>query len=105
MKSATHKRLGAVAVKSRSTRSVGPLGALVGDRRAPRLAADDARQPGLAHQPLDRAARHRDALGLQLPPHLPRAVEAARGVIDAADLRQQLAVAQRPRRRPALAFA
>jgi hypothetical protein len=54
--------LGRLAVKSRSTRSVGRSARLVGDGRPPSLAAHDTLQVLAAHQPLDRAARNLNAL-------------------------------------------
>src|SRR5690606_10364314 len=53
-----------------------PLGRIAWSRGS-RLAAAANRAPKaeLTHQPLDRAARHRDALALQLVPDLARAVD------------------------------
>ena len=83
VKSATHKRLGLDALKSRSTRSAGRSARSPGTGRAPRLAAHDTFQTRLAHQALDRAARHHDPVAPELPPDLARAVEPARGHVDA----------------------
>jgi hypothetical protein len=51
-----------------------PLGLRIADGGALGLAADRALEAELAHQPLDGAAGHLDALALQLPPDLAGAV-------------------------------
>src|SRR5690606_26311002 len=80
-----------------------PACLLVADRGAAPAAASDALKPGLAHQPLDRAAGDLDAVQAQLPPHLAGPVEALGLLVDPADLDHQLCVALGPRRRLALA--
>ena len=60
--SATQSRSGADGAKSRRDQVPGPFGRRVGDRGALDLPADRAGQAVLAHQPLDRAPGHRDAL-------------------------------------------
>src|SRR4051794_25448223 len=49
---------------------------LVADRRAHRFATDHALQAKVCHQPLDGAAGDHKAFSLQLPPDLPRAIDA-----------------------------
>ena len=75
----------------------------VGDR-GPRLlppAAAHPAQPQLPHQPLHGAPGRRDALPIELVPHLPGAVPLAAVLPDAQDLLLQRGFADRPgRRRP-----
>jgi hypothetical protein len=63
------------------------------------LATADALQAQLAHQPLHRAAGHRDPLAVQLPPHLAGTIDAEVLGVDPGDLGLEFAVAQRSRRR------
>jgi hypothetical protein len=86
VKSATQQRFGALATKSRSTRS-GALGR--GDHS---LAADGAGDAELAHQPFDGAAGHSLALAVQVPPDLPGAVDTVVGVVCLLDHDLQLGV-------------
>src|SRR4051794_20831836 len=76
------------------------IGVLSGHGRAARLAAHDALQAVLAHQPLDRAPGDVEAVQPELPPDLPSPVEPARALIDTTDLAQQLIVTHAPRSRP-----
>lgn len=63
-----------------------PRGGRVGERCPLDLAADCAGQAFLAHQPLDRAPGHLDALPVQRQPNLPRPVDTVVRGVDAADL-------------------
>jgi len=67
------------------------------DDRGPLPAAPaDSCEPVGAHQPLDRASGHRNALAVELQPHLPRPVDAPVRGEHATDLDQQRGVAARP---------
>ena len=72
--SVTHLALGRSAEKSRSSRSGGAYCGRIAAGSAPPPAAAHALQAGPAHQPLHRAGGHRDALTVQLAPHLAGAV-------------------------------
>src|SRR2546423_6664274 len=63
--------------------------ALVADGRALWLAADDALQAEVTHEPLDRAAGDRKALPTHLPPDLPHAVDLEVLIETPQDLRLQ----------------
>src|SRR5947208_5744697 len=63
--------------------------ALVADGRALWLAADDALQTEVTHEPLDRAAGDRKALPTHLPPDLPHAVDLEVLIKNPQDLRLQ----------------
>src|SRR6266446_6757171 len=63
--------------------------ALVADGRALWLAADDALQAEVTHEPLDRAAGDRKALPTHLPPDLPHAVDLEVLIENPQDLRLQ----------------
>src|SRR5437773_12514100 len=63
--------------------------ALVADGRALWLAADDALQAEVTHEPLDRAAGDRKALPTPLPPDLPHAVDLEVLIKNPQDLRLQ----------------
>src|SRR5205823_12525556 len=63
--------------------------ALVADGRALWLAADDALQAEVTHEPLDRAAGERKALPTHLPPDLPHAVDLEVLIENPQDLRLQ----------------
>jgi len=72
---------------------------LVGDRRADRLAPDDALQAHGIHQPLHRAARHAEPFAQQLTPDLPRAVDLEVLIEHPQDMRLQGFVTPDARRR------
>ena len=65
---------------------------LVADRGPGRLAAYDALQPQLPHQPLNRATGHHDAFPQELPPDLAHAVDLKVLIANPADLDAQLGV-------------
>ena len=76
VRSVTHSRFGALAVKSRCTRS--GARAASGSRRVKPLPAwADTREIGLAHQPLDPLAADMDALASEDGVHARRAVDPA----------------------------
>ena len=54
-------------------------------------------QRSLAHQPLDRAPGHLDALAAKISPHLAGPVHAVVGGVDAMNVGQQFLVPDRPR--------
>jgi hypothetical protein len=62
-------------------------------RGAHRLAAPRTLQALESHQPLDRAARHRHALAVQLPPDLASAIDLQVGSMDSLDLIDQDGIA------------
>jgi hypothetical protein len=70
----------------------------VGCGGAAGLATADTLQVKLAHQPLDRAAGHRDSLAVQLPPDLAGTVDAELLGVDPSDLALELGVAHSARR-------
>jgi hypothetical protein len=70
----------------------------IGHRRSHALASHHPAQPQPAHQALHRAARHLDALAIELLPDLVCAVDAHVGVPHALDLGQQLRLALAPGR-------
>jgi hypothetical protein len=82
-------------VKSRWTRSSGRAAASSGDRRARPSTSNDAREPHATHQALDRAARHRDRLALQLAPHLPGPVHLLIRVVHALNIDAEGGIALR----------
>ena len=100
--SATHSTFGAATVKFRSTRSRRPGHRHIRDRGSLPFATDPAREPDLAHQSLDPAAPDRRPFALQLPPHLAGPVDAEVLGMHAPDLRHQLRIPQRARRRRSL---
>ncbi|MNX85066.1 hypothetical protein D3C86_1168920 [compost metagenome] len=57
--------------------------------RAHHLAADDTAQPSAAHEPLDGATGHRNAITVQLLPDLVGAIDLHVGLPDALDMRDQ----------------
>ena len=71
---------------------------LVGNGGFHRLAADGAAQAHLPHQPRDRAARHLDALALQLPPHLAHPIDLEILLKHPPDVGLQAGIALCPRR-------
>ena len=71
---------------------------LVRDRRADRLAPNNALQSHVLHQPGDRAARYILALPLQLPPDLARPVDMEILLEHPANFALQRDIAPRPRR-------
>src|SRR5205085_8717625 len=73
-----------------------PLSLPVGDRGASSLAANDAAQAVLGHQPLDCAPGDLEPVALELPEHLPSSIQASALLIDPVDLNQDLLVAERP---------
>jgi hypothetical protein len=73
-----------------------PFLAIVADGGTDLPAPPDALQAQLAHQPGDGAAGHGYALAVQLPPYLPDPVGAEVVGVDAAYLRLQFGVADRP---------
>ncbi len=69
--------------------------------RAGPAAAQRADQPRVAHQTLDRAARHRDPFPVELTPHLPCPVHLVVLLPHASDFHEEFGVALRTgRRRP-----
>ena len=91
--SATHNRSGAERPEVPQRQVPGPLRGRVGDRGPLDLAAAGTDQTQVAHQPLHGAPGHRDAFPVQLQPHLPRAVDPEVLLVDPADLRFQVLVA------------
>jgi hypothetical protein len=75
----------------------GPLGLRISHRGPLRLATHHTLQAKLAHQPLDGAAGHPDALPLELPPELAGAVHLEVLLPDALDLGLELGVTPGPR--------
>jgi hypothetical protein len=65
---------------------------LVADRGPHRLATDYPLQTQIAHQPLDGASGHGEALAVHLPPDLAHAVNAEILGKDAHDLRLQILI-------------
>jgi hypothetical protein len=61
------------------------------------LAAADAFQAQLAHQPLEGAASHHDPLPMQLPPDLAGAVDPEVVLVDPAELGLQRGIPDRTR--------
>ena len=78
--------------------AAGDLPADIADGSMPTTSHDWA-QPQRAHQPLHGAPGRRDALAVQLVPHLPGAVPFPAVLIDPQDLFLQRGVPDRPRRR------
>ena len=74
------------------------MGGLVRHRGANVLAADDALEAEVGHQPLDRAARDAETLAQHLTPDLARAIHLEVLGVDALDLGLQRQVPLRPRR-------
>ena len=72
-----------------------PFSLSVGDRHAALAAPDRALKACLLHQAFDRAAGDVDAFAAQRPPHLAHAVDAEVLLVNAADVLEQLGVAQR----------
>jgi hypothetical protein len=72
-----------------------------GDRGAPPLATDPPGQAHLAHQALDGAAGHGDALTVELPPHLAGPVHAVVALEHTANVVSELVVGDPPRAGPA----
>lgn len=69
---------------------------LVADRGSHRLATDYPLQTQIAHQPLDGASGHSEALAVHLPPDLTHAVNAEILGEDAHDLGLQALIAPDP---------
>ena len=90
------RRRGEVAAPTRSAGRSAAGSAIVVRLTLPRTAP---RRPNAPHQPLHRAAGHRDAFPVQLQPHLPGPVDAEVRRVDPVDLDLQLLVADLPRRR------
>ena len=74
----------------------GPGGAGIGDRGSTGLAADRPGQAELAHEPLDGAAGHRDALPVERQPDLARAVDAVVGGVHPLDMCDEFGIAVLP---------
>jgi hypothetical protein len=71
----------------------GPGSRRIGERGAFDPAAHRAREPEFAHQPLDSAAGHLDALAVKRQPHLARPVHPVVRGVDPRDVLLELVVA------------
>ena len=92
MRSATQSWLRRFAEKITADQVGSPLGLRISHREQLGLATHHTLQVKLAHQPLDGAAGHLDALPLQLPPELASDVHLEMLHADARDLGLELDV-------------